>query len=144
MNTAMSHVSQSQFTVATRGRGTYDITREIGQAVRGSGMQTGIVHVFTHHTSCSLIITENADPTVRADLERYFARLVADGDPLFRHTEEGEDDMSAHVRAVLTATSLSLPVTGSRLALGTWQGVYLWEHRARAHQREVTLTIMGA
>ncbi|HEU4669990.1 MAG TPA: secondary thiamine-phosphate synthase enzyme YjbQ [Dyella sp.] len=141
---AVDHVAQGGFTVHTRSRGFSEITDEVANAVAASGVQTGLVHVFTAHTSCSLLIGENADPTVREDLERWFARAVPDGDPLFRHDAEGPDDMPAHVRSILTGVSLTLPVHGGRLALGTWQGVYLWEHRTDAHQRKVQVTVIGA
>jgi secondary thiamine-phosphate synthase enzyme len=131
------------FEVATRGRGTYEITDQVARAARSSGLEQGLCVVFVHHTSASLILCENADPSVRSDLERYFARLVPDGDPVFRHTAEGADDMPAHVRSVLTASSLSIPVEGSRLDLGTWQGVYLWEHRADPHRRRITVSVVG-
>jgi secondary thiamine-phosphate synthase enzyme len=130
-------------TFSTPGRATLEISGEVQRVVRESGVQSGLCNVFVHHTSASLIVCENADPTVRDDLERFAARLVPDGDPLFRHTAEGPDDMPAHVRSVLTMTSVSLPVAGGRCDLGTWQGVYLWEHRSRRHQRRVTITVIG-
>lgn len=130
--------------VATRSRGIVDITAEVQDFVRGSGAQQGLCTVFIHHTSASLLITENADPEVHRDLERFFSRLVADGDPLFRHDDEGPDDMPAHVRAALTQSSLSIPLRGGRCDLGTWQGIYLWEHRHAAHRRRVTLTVIGS
>ncbi len=108
-----------------------------------SGIVSGICQVFCRHTSASLVLTENADPTVRADLEAFISRLVPDGDPIFRHTAEGPDDMPAHVRSVLTQSGLSLPVGGGRCLLGTWQGVYLWEHRSAGHRRHVTVTVLG-
>ena len=108
-----------------------------------SGVGTGLAQIFAHHTSCSLLIGENADPTVQADLERFFARLVPDGDPIFRHDEEGPDDMPAHVRAILTGCSLAVPVHAGKPMLGTWQGIYLYEHRTHAHQRKVTITVLG-
>ncbi len=129
--------------IATRGRGTYEITDQVARVVRASGVERGLCTVFVHHTSASLILCENADPSVRSDLERYFVRLVPDGDPVFRHTAEGPDDMPAHVRSILTAASLSIPVESSRLDLGTWQGVFLWEHRADPHRRRVTVSIVG-
>ena len=138
------HVAQASFTAHTRGRGFSEITAEVADAVAASGVQTGIAHVFAAHTSCSLLIGENADPTVRDDLERWFARAVPDGDPLFRHDAEGPDDMPAHVRSILTGVSLAVPVHGGRLALGTWQGLYLWEHRTDPHQRKVQVTVIGA
>jgi secondary thiamine-phosphate synthase enzyme len=138
-----SMVFQSSFAVATRGRGTYSIRPDVERRLGDSGVQTGIVLIFVHHTSASLILCENADPDVRADLERFMGRLVPDGDPLFRHVDEGPDDMPAHVRSVLTTNSLSVPVRDGRLDLGVWQGIYLWEHRNSAHQRRVTLTVNG-
>jgi len=143
MTPVARHHAES-FSVATGGRGTTDITSEVGRVVRQAEITAGLCNVFIHHTSASLIVCENADPTVRADLERFARRLVPDGDPLFEHTDEGPDDMPAHVRSILTQTSLTLPVTGGRLALGTWQGVYLWEHRLRAHRRQVTVSVMGS
>ncbi|MEW5836136.1 MAG: secondary thiamine-phosphate synthase enzyme YjbQ [Pseudomonadota bacterium] len=140
----VDHVAQGGFTVHTRGRGFSEITDEVANAIAASGVQTGLAHVFTAHTSCSLLIGENADPAVREDLERWFARAVPDGDPLFRHDDEGPDDMPAHVRSILTGVSLTVPVHGGRLALGTWQGLYLWEHRTDAHQRKVQVTVIGA
>ncbi|HHH42686.1 MAG TPA: YjbQ family protein [Gammaproteobacteria bacterium] len=134
---------QSSMQVATRGRGTYSIGSEIRQQLRESGIQTGICLVFLHHTSASLILCENADPEVRADLERFMDRLVPDGDPLFRHVDEGPDDMPAHVRSILTSNSLSVPVSNGRCDLGTWQGIYVWEHRHAPQRRRVTLTVYG-
>jgi secondary thiamine-phosphate synthase enzyme len=136
-------VSQESFTVATRGRGTYPITEAVQERVRGSGVQTGLCNVFIHHTSASLILCENADPEVRADLERFMRRLVPDGDSMFEHTAEGPDDMSGHVRSILTAPGITLPVTSGRCGLGTWQGIYLWEHRTSGYRRQVTVTIFG-
>jgi secondary thiamine-phosphate synthase enzyme len=136
-------IAQKRLSIATRGRGTYDITQEVEQAVRESGLTTGICHVFVQHTSASLILCENADPGVRHDLEAFLARLAPDGDPLFRHTQEGPDDMPAHVRTILTKADLTLPVSGRRCALGTWQGIYLYEHRTLGHHRQVTVTISG-
>lgn len=135
--------AQTKITLPNSGRGTYDITADIQGEVAKSGIDHGLVHIFIHHTSASLIICENADPSVRTDLEAYMSRSVPDGDPLFRHTQEGPDDMSAHVRSILTQTALTIPVTGAALALGTWQGVYLWEHRHGAHTRTVTVTVQG-
>lgn len=137
------HVAQHGFTVHTRGRGFADVTDKVTEAVMASGVHTGIAHVFTTHTSCSLLISENADPTVREDLERWFARAVPDGDAIFKHDAEGPDDMPAHVRSILTGVSLALPVHAGKLMLGTWQGVYLWEHRRDPHQRKVTVTVLG-
>jgi secondary thiamine-phosphate synthase enzyme len=132
------------FEVATSGRGTLDITAQVARAVASSGVQDGLCNVFLHHTSASLILCENADPDVRSDLEAWLSRLVEDGDPLFRHDAEGADDMAAHVRTVLTASSLNLPVRQGRLGLGTWQGIYLWEHRTHGHRRKVTVTVVRA
>jgi secondary thiamine-phosphate synthase enzyme len=127
----------------TSGRGTRDITREVAGAVARSGVQCGLVHVFVQHTSCSLTITENADPDVRRDLETVMARLAPDGDPAYRHDLEGPDDMSAHVRSVLTDTGLTVPVGGGHLLLGAWQGVFLWEHRKAPQRRRVVVTVLG-
>ncbi len=131
------------FSVSTRGRGTFEVTAEVARIVHSAGIKQGLAHVFLHHTSASLILCENADPSVRSDLERYFARLVPDGDPVFRHTAEGPDDMPAHVRSILTANSLSIPVADGGLDLGTWQGIFLWEHRTEPHRRRVTVSIVG-
>ena len=128
----------------TRGRGLIEITRAVVDWVAGSEMESGLLTLFVRHTSASLVVQENADPDVRGDLERFLARLVPDGDSLFRHRDEGADDMPAHVRAALTAVQLSIPLSGGRLALGTWQGIYLWEHRIRPHRREVALHLMGS
>lgn len=125
----------------TDGRGTYDITRQIDQAVSESGIETGLCHVFVQHTSASLIICENADPTVRSDLEGFLARLAPDGDPRYRHDMEGPDDMAAHIRSIVTQVELTLPVSRGRCALGTWQGVYLYEHRQHPHERRVVCTV---
>ena len=127
----------------TTGRGLVDITRAIESWVGESGLTTGLLTLFIRHTSASLLIQENAAPEVRADLERVMARLAPDGDPIFRHRDEGPDDMPAHVRSALTATQLSIPLADRRLALGTWQGIYLWEHRLRGHRREVALHLIG-
>ncbi|NTX09199.1 YjbQ family protein [Myxococcus sp. CA051A] len=132
-----------EFTVPTQGRGFTDITRDVQQAVADSGAKQGLCTVFLHHTSASLILCENADPDVRRDLESFFARLVKDGDPLFVHDAEGPDDMPAHVRTVLTQNSLSIPVKDGAASLGTWQGVYVWEHRASPHRRRVTVSVVG-
>jgi secondary thiamine-phosphate synthase enzyme len=131
------------FVVETPGRGTTDLTDRIARVVGASGVDVGLCNVFVHHTSASLILCENADPTVRADLERFAARLVPDGDPIFRHVDEGPDDMPAHVRSILTHASLAIPLAGGRLDLGTWQGVYLWEHRTAPHRRRLTVSVIG-
>ena len=127
----------------TSGRGTYDISGDVQAAVQESGISVGICHVFIRHTSASLMLCENADPSVMRDLETFMARQVPDGDPMFTHTAEGPDDMPAHVRSILTQSDLNIPVVDGRCALGTWQGVYLWEHRHRGHHRSVVLTIQG-
>ena len=134
---------RGELTIATAKRGTYDITSQVAQLVRESGAREGLATVFIHHTSASLIISENADPTVRSDLERFMAKLVPDGDPLFQHNDEGPDDMPAHVRSVLTLTSLGIPIASGKLALGVWQGIYLWEHRSAPHSRKITVTVIG-
>ena len=128
---------------STRGRGTYDITPQVRDVVRNAGVQTGLCHLFLQHTSASLILCENADPTVRSDLERFLARLVPDGDPIYDHSLEGPDDMPAHVRTILTKVEMTLPVSQGRCALGTWQGIYLYEHRHHAHTRRVIVTVRG-
>ncbi len=135
--------SHTTLTIQTPGRGLVDITRRVADWVRGSGVRDGLLTLFIRHTSASLLVQENADPEVRRDLERFFARLVPDGDPLFGHTIEGPDDMPAHVRAALTQTQLAVPVVGGALALGTWQGIYVYEHRTRSQQREVVLHLFG-
>ncbi len=136
-------VFQSKLTVATHGRSTISITNAIREQVHLSGITTGLCHVFLQHTSASLLLCENADPGVRTDLERYMARLVTDGDPIFEHTAEGPDDMSAHVRTMLSGSDLTLPVNNARCDLGTWQGLYLWEHRTAGHQRRLVVTVYG-
>lgn len=136
-------MKQSAITISTRGRGSYEITGEVQRAVASSGVRRGLCHVFIHHTSASLMLCENADPSVRSDLEAFMSRLAPDGDPLFSHTAEGADDMPAHVRSVLTQSGLDLPVSGGRCDLGTWQGIYVWEHRVAPHTRRLTLTIHG-
>jgi secondary thiamine-phosphate synthase enzyme len=128
----------------TRGRGLVEITPTILEWTAKARMQNGLLTLFVRHTSASVIVQENADPEVCRDLERFFARLVRDGDPLFRHDEEGPDDMPAHIRAALTAVQLSIPLIDGRVMLGTWQGIYLWEHRLSPHRREVALHLSGA
>ena len=136
-------IAQSEIRVGTTGRGTYDISRDVQAAVQESGVGIGICHVFVQHTSASLMLCENADPSVRRDLETFMQRQVPDGDPMFTHTAEGPDDMPAHVRSVLTQTDLNIPVRDGRCALGTWQGIYLWEHRTAPHARRVLVTVQG-
>ena len=133
----------TEFVVVTRGRGIYDLTDDTIDWVRRSGVTRGLLTLHVMHTSASLLVQEHADPEVRRDLERFFSRLVPDGDPLFRHASEGPDDMPAHVRSALTATSLSLPVLDGAPALGTWQGIYLWEHRTAGHRRRITAHLLG-
>lgn len=134
---------QSSFEVATSGRGTRNITETVARAVAQSGIQAGTAHVFVQHTSCSLLITENADPDVRRDLETVLARVAPDGDPAYRHDTEGDDDMAAHARTVLTGESLTVPIGGGRLLLGTWQGLFLWEHRTAPQRRSIVVTVLG-
>jgi secondary thiamine-phosphate synthase enzyme len=129
--------------IRTRGRGMHDFTGEVVAWLNRLGAQGGLLTLFVQHTSASLLIQENADPDVQTDLERFFARLVEDGDPLFAHDAEGPDDMSSHIRAALTQTSLSVPVVAGRPALGTWQGIYLYEHRTAVHLRRVVLSYVG-
>ena len=132
-----------ELSVATRGRGFYEITREVDGLVSTSGFQTGLATLHVRHTSASLLIQENADPTVRTDLESIFSRLAPDGDPVYEHNYEGDDDMSAHIRTALTSVNLSIPISSGSLVLGTWQGVYLWEHRAHPHTRHIHVHITG-
>lgn len=134
---------QTQLTISTSGRNTYNITHDIESLIAESSINTGLCHVFIHHTSASLIITENADPDVRVDLETILSRLAPDADPEYRHTLEGPDDMSAHVRNMLTQTEMTIPVTRGRSTLGTWQGVFLWEHRTGSFNRNITVTVTG-
>ncbi|MEJ2611996.1 MAG: secondary thiamine-phosphate synthase enzyme YjbQ [Candidatus Thiodiazotropha sp.] len=136
-------VLQKKISLQTRGRNTYDITHQIEELIHPTDITTGICQLFIQHTSASLILCENADPDVRTDLERFASKLVPDGDPQFDHTLEGPDDMAAHIRSIFTNMDLSLPITDGRLALGTWQGIYLWEHRTHAHQRQVMVTLFG-
>ena len=132
-----------EIVIPTRGRGFYELTGNVADWVTQQDCTSGLVTLHLRHTSASLLIQENADPDVRRDLENFFARLVPDGDPLFSHTLEGDDDMPAHVRTALTAVNLSIPVSRGRLALGTWQGIYLWEHRRSPHSRTITAHFIG-
>jgi len=132
-----------EFRIPTRGRGFYEFTDEVAAWISKSGFKEGLLTLLVRHTSASLLIQENADPDVRRDFEKFFARLVPDGDPLFVHTAEGDDDMPAHIRTALTTVNLSIPVSRGQLTLGTWQGVYLWEHRSAPHQRAVTAHFIG-
>jgi len=136
-----STLSQGEIAVETHGRGLHEITRSLEEHVAASGTTAGLCHLFIRHTSASLLITENADPDVHRDLETFLSDLVPDGDPRFVHRSEGPDDMPAHVRAALTQTHLTIPVVDGHLALGTWQGVYVWEHRTRPHRRRVIVSV---
>ena len=140
---SVPRIHQEELAVATSGRGTTELTAELAAVVARSGVGTGLCQAFLQHTSASLILCENADPAVRRDLEDFMGRLVRDGDPRFTHRSEGPDDMAAHVRSLLAGVDLLLPVRGGRLALGTWQGVYLWEHRHRGQRRRVVVTVQG-
>ena len=134
---------QEELVVETRGRGSVEITAQVAAAVDASDIEDGLCHLFIRHTSASLMVNENADPDVLRDLETFMRDLVPDGDPRFRHTAEGPDDMPAHIRSILTQTDLSIPVRRGRLALGTWQGIYLWEHRSAPHRRTVLVSVQG-
>ncbi len=135
---------QTVLEAATAGRGTVDMTRAVADTVRHSGILTGLCHVFNRHTSASLMLCENADPAVRRDLETFIGDLVPDGDRRYSHRDEGPDDMSAHVRTLLTHSDLTIPVAEGRLMLGTWQGIYLWEHRTAPHRRTLVVTVSGS
>src|SRR6266496_6412788 len=139
----MLRQSQHELVIKTGDRAFYEFTGRLEALVRQSGLRTGLATLHLQHTSASLLIQENADPEVRRDLERFFSRLSPDGDPLFQHTAEGDDDMPAHVRTALTTVNLSIPIQKGRLTLGTWQGIYLWEHRLHPHQRRVTIHFIG-
>lgn len=139
----MLRQTSREFRITTRGRGLYEFTEEIEDWIKQSGLKSGLLTLHLRHTSASLIIQENADPDVRRDLEKFFSRLVPDGDPIFVHTAEGKDDMPAHVRTALTAVNLSIPISQGRLALGTWQGIYVWEHRFAPHSRIVAAHVIG-
>jgi len=136
-------IYRGELTIATRGRGIYDITRDVVRVAGASRAREGLATIWIAHTSASLIVCEHADPSVRTDLEAFFARLVSDGDPLFSHDAEGDDDMPAHVRSVLTQTSIGIPLADGRLVLGTWQGLYLWEHRKAPHDRRLIVSVIG-
>ena len=137
------HIRQSRFTVDTSGRGTTELSSRVQEHVAESGIRTGLCHVFLHHTSASLMICENADPQVLRDMETFMSELAPDGSRMFEHDAEGPDDMPAHVRSVLTGASVSIPVDEGRCDLGTWQGIYLWEHRHGPHHRRITVTVQG-
>jgi secondary thiamine-phosphate synthase enzyme len=136
-------VHQTTLTVRTRGRGLHEITGEVAEWVAQAGCAAGVVTVFCQHTSCSLVIMENADPSAQRDLEAWLERLVPEGDPHFTHTLEGADDMPSHIKMVLTRTSENVPVADGRLLLGTWQGIFLWEHRRARHTRTLVVTVVG-
>jgi secondary thiamine-phosphate synthase enzyme len=136
-------VFQQTLSYQTRARSTANISRDIQDIVASSGITTGTCHVFVQHTSASLMLCENADPDVRVDLETYMQHIVPDGDPMFLHQDEGPDDMSAHIRTILTNPDLTVPVSQGQCALGIWQGIYLWEHRAQSHHRRVIVTVQG-
>ena len=136
-------VSNKSLTVSTTGKGTYEITDKIEAIVHESEIENGVVTVFTQHTSCSLIVMENADPTARRDLEEFFDRLVPENADYFEHDAEGADDMPSHIRMVLTRTSEAIPIVDGRMQLGTWQGIFLFEHRRASHRRKVVVTVMG-
>ncbi len=136
-------VFQQTLSYTTTGRSTQNITFDIQQLVAQSAVQTGICHIFVQHTSASLMLCENADPDVRLDLETYMQHIVPDGDAMFLHQDEGPDDMSAHIRTVLTNPDLTVPVSRGRCDLGTWQGIYLWEHRTQSHHRRIIVTVQG-
>ena len=137
------HVLTKNFAVSTTGKGTYEITDKIQAIVRESEVENGVVTVFTQHTSCSLIVMENADPTARRDLEEFFDRLVPENADYFEHDAEGADDMPSHIRMVLTRTSETIPIVDGRIQLGTWQGIFLFEHRRASHRRKIVVTVMG-
>ena len=136
-------IARDELRVETQGRGTYDLSADVQRIVSSSGIETGMCHIFICHTSASLMLCENADPDVMRDMEAFMSRLIPDGDPMFAHTAEGPDDMPAHLRSILTQSDLNLPVSGGRCALGTWQGIYLWEHRHAPHSRRMIVTVQG-
>ena len=136
-------IHSESFQVGTKGRGTYEITDQVDRIVAASKIESGLANVFLHHTSASLILCEDADPTVRRDLETFFARLVPDGDPSFRHRDEGPDDMAAHLRTILTCSAIAIPIARGQCDLGTWQGIFVYEHRTAPHRRRITVTVLG-
>lgn len=139
----MMRAHSGNFTVSTKGKGTYEITDQVAAAVAASGIRVGTVTVFVRHTSCSLIIMENADPSARRDLEKFFEKLVPEETPWFEHTAEGADDSTSHIRSVLTRSSEVVPIDDSQMQLGTWQGIFLFEHRRAPHRREIALSVVG-
>jgi secondary thiamine-phosphate synthase enzyme len=136
-------VHQTTLTVRTRGAGTYEVSDQVAQVVRASGLKQGIATVFCEHTSCSLVLMENADPSARRDLEAWLDRLVPPDDPHFTHTAEGPDDMPSHIKMALTRSSETIPIAAGELLLGTWQGIFLWEHRRAPHTRTIVVTVVG-
>ena len=134
-------MKQTFIDINTRGRGTINITSQINEVISTQGINSGLCHLFLQHTSASLILCENADPSVRTDLENFMARIAPDGDPVYTHDMEGDDDMPAHIRTILTQNSLTIPIMNGRCALGTWQGIFLWEHRSHGHQRKCLITL---
>ena len=136
-------IYRKEIVIQSTGKGTYEITREVEEGVRESGLTEGLASVFVRHTSCSLVLMENADPTARRDLERFMDDLVPDDYPHFIHTYEGPDDMPSHIKMALTRSSETIPFANGRLLLGTWQGIFLWEHRVAPHSRKITLTCVG-
>ena len=134
-------MKQQMINIKTNGRGTYDISDSIQSVIQENKIDSGLCHLFLQHTSASLIFCENADATVRTDLEDFMARIAPDGDPVYQHDMEGPDDMPAHIRSILTQNSLTIPVINGRCALGTWQGIYLWEHRTMGHQRKLIVSL---
>ena len=136
-------VHQATLTVRTSGQGTFDFTESVAREIQRSGVRSGMVNVYCQHTSCSLVIMENADPSARSDLEAWLNRLVPENDPHFEHTMEGPDDMPSHIKMALTRTSETVPIADAKMLLGTWQGIYLWEHRRAAHSRRVVVTVFG-
>jgi secondary thiamine-phosphate synthase enzyme len=136
-------VHQKQLRFSTKGRGTYNISQQVDEVISKSGIKTGICQIFIHHTSASLILCENAAPEVQADLETFMKHLIPDGDSMFKHNDEGDDDMPAHLRTVLTGSSLSIPIEDGKECLGTWQGIFLWEHRTSSFKRNITVTVIG-
>ena len=137
------HIQQEAIEFQTRGQGTHEITRQLEQILEKSGLQNGLLTVYCRHTSCSLVIMENADPSARRDLEDWMERLVPENDPNFTHIFEGADDMPSHIKMALTRTSESIPFENGHLAVGTWQGIFLWEHRSSTHNRHLSVTVMG-
>ena len=139
----MQRMKQKMLNIETKGRGTYNISNDIQDIIHENKIHTGLCHLFLQHTSASLILCENADPTVRTDLENFMARIAPDGDPRYQHDMEGEDDMPAHIRTILTQSSLTIPISNGQCALGTWQGIYLWEHRTAPHSRQIIITLQN-